>query len=258
MTTQAMDTRRELAAGRGLARSALYQLLSQALSYPSQETLETLAEVDLPQAQRAANHLPAQIAPMLTALEEHVQGTDVVQLQAEHRRVFTHILSPDCPPCETLYTAPHIFQETQELADIRGFFRAFGLEPAERERPDHITVELEFMHFVTYKEAYALLHHGSAKARLCREAQRKFMQDHLGRWAVPFARRLEEKAGGGYFGAVASLAETFISAEVAFLGARPAAAVASPDWRTVSAEDEGCAATDECPLVESGRDAYQN
>ena len=158
----------------------------------------------------------------------------------------------DCPPCETLYTARHLFQETQELSDIGGFFRAFGLDLAERERPDHISVELEFMHVLTYKEAYALLHHGPTKARLCRRAQRQFMKDHLGRWAPLFAQRLQEKAGGGYFGSVAALLEAVISAEVRLLRARPEAVFASPQWRTTDPEDDGCPAVDECPLVTPG------
>jgi DMSO reductase family type II enzyme chaperone len=247
MTTQTKKRRQERAAERTLARSALYQLLSQALSYPSPETMEALQQTDLPQAQQAAPHLPAQVAPLLAALGEFLRDTDAAQLQTEHRRVFSHIMSADCPPCETLYTAHHVFQETQDLSDIAGFFRAFGLEMADKERLDHISVELEFMHFLTYKEAYALTRHGPAKARLCREAQRKFMQEHLGRWALRFAERLGWKAGGGYFGCVASLTEAFLSAEIGFLRARPEDVSISPDWQKTSPEDLQCPAVEGCP-----------
>lgn len=246
MATVTGKRRQERAAGRALARSALYQLLSQALAYPSQEAVTALRQADLPQAQQAAARLLAHVAPLLAALDECLQGTDAARLQAEHRRVFSHIMSLDCPPCETFYTARHVFQETQELSDIGGFFRAFGLELSEKERLDHISVELEFMHFLTYKEAYALIHHGPAKARLCREVQRKFMQEHLGRWALQFARRLGQKAGGGYFACVAEVTEAFLAAEVGFLRARPEADVVSPDWRTASPEDFKCPATEGC------------
>ena len=247
MTTLTKKRRQESTAERALARSALYQLLSQALSYPSPEMVEALQQTDLPQAQQAAPHLPAQVAPLLAALGECLRDTDAAQLQAEHRRVFSHIMSADCPPCETLYTAHHVFQQTQALSDIGGFLRAFGLEMADKERLDHISVELEFMHFLTYKEAYALTRHGPAKARLCREAQRKFMQEHLGRWAHRFAERLGGKAGGGYFGCVASLTEASLSAEIGFLRARPEDVSISPDWRKMSPEDLQCPAADGCP-----------
>ena len=247
MATLTKKRRQERTAERALARSALYQLLSQALSYPSPEMVETLQQTDLPQAQQAAPHLPAQVAPLLAALGEFLRDTDATQLQTEHRRVFSHIMSADCPPCETLYTAHHVFQQTQDLSDIAGFLRAFGLEMADKERLDHISVELEFMHFLTYKEAYALTHHGPAKARLCREAQRKFIQEHLGRWAHRFAERLRGKAGGGYFGCVASLTETFLPAEIDFLRARPEDVSISPDWQKTNPEDLQCPTVDGCP-----------
>ncbi len=246
MATQTRKTRAERAARRALARSALYRLLSQALVYPSEEAIAALREVDLPQAHLAAAHLPPKVAPLLAALAEHLQATDASQLQTEHRRVFTHILSLDCPPCETFYTARQIFQETQELSDIGGFFRAFGLEMGDKERLDHISVELEFMHFLTYKEAYALTHHGPAKARLCREVQRKFMRDHLGRWALKFADRLSQKASGGYFGCLASLTEAFLAAEVEFLRAHPEAISVSADWRKQSPQDFSCPVAEGC------------
>lgn len=245
MVTQTRDTRKERAAERALSRSALYQLMSQALVYPSQEAVSALQEVDLPQAQRAAR-LPARVAPLLAAFGEQLQSADATQLQTEHRRIFTHILSLDCPPCETFYTARHIFQETQELSDIGGFFRAFGLEIADKERLDHISVELEFMHFLTYKEAYALTHHGPAKARLCRDVQRKFVQDHLGRWATRFAQRLGQKANGGYYGCLASLVEALFTAEVEFLRAHPEAVSVSADWRKQSPEDFSCPVAEGC------------
>lgn len=240
MVTQTRETRAERAAGRALSRSALYRLMSQALVYPSQEAVSALQEVDLPQAQRAAARLPARVAPLLAAFGEQLRSADATQLQTEHRRIFTHILSLDCPPCETFYTASHIFQETQDLSDIGGFFRAFGLEIADKERLDHISVELEFMHFLTYKEAYALTHHGPAKARLCREVQRKFVQDHLGRWATRFAQRLGQKANGGYYGCVASLTEALLANEMSFLRARPESASTGQQWRNAAPEEFSC------------------
>ncbi len=246
MVTQTRDTRKERAAGRALSRSALYQLMSQALVYPSEEAVAALQEVDLPQAQRAAAPLPARAAPLLAAFGEQLQSADANQLQAEHRRIFTHILSLDCPPCETFYTARHVFQETQELSDIGGFFRAFGLEIADKRRLDHISVELEFMHFLAYKEAYALTHHGPAKARFCRDVQRKFVQDHLGRWATRFAQRLGQKANGGYYGCLASLMEAFLTAEVEFLRAHPEPVSVSADWRKQGPEDFSCPVAEGC------------
>lgn len=252
MSVSTTTTRQEVVARRALARSAIYQLLSQALAYPSDDTVAALRQEDMSQARDSAVLLDPKVLANVDALKLALGQTNAESLQKEHRRIFTHILSLDCPPCETVYTAQHIFQETQELSDIAGFFRAFGLERAEPQRPDHISLELEFMHFLTFKEAYAALNHGPSKARFCRHVQRKFLREHLGRWAPEFARRLEMKAEGGYYQRVAALTTAFTSYEVGFLRVRPELVVANPDWRTMSPQDDSCAETD-CPLLESGQ-----
>ncbi len=61
-------------------------------------------------------------------------------------------------PYETEYTTPDALYKAHQLADIAGFYRAFGLEMSteNRERPDHLAAELEFMHFLALKEAQAM------------------------------------------------------------------------------------------------------
>src|SRR3990172_4946219 len=49
-------------------------------------------------------------------------------LEIAHAACFGHAVSKDCPPYEAEYGQAHIFEKTQTLADISGFYRAFGLE----------------------------------------------------------------------------------------------------------------------------------
>lgn len=51
-------------------------------------------------------------------------------LESAHAACFGHAVSKDCPPYEAEYGQAHIFEKTQTLADISGFYRAFGLESA--------------------------------------------------------------------------------------------------------------------------------
>jgi len=128
-------------------------------------------------------------------------------LASEYRQVFSHNLTPDCPPYETQYGSTHIFWQSQQLADIAGFYRAFGLELSQQahERLDHLAVELEFMGYLSLKEAYALERHHDAQGAVVQDAQRKFLNEHLGRWVGAFSSRVQAKLPGG---AYASLAET--------------------------------------------------
>lgn len=78
------------------------------------------------------------------------------------------------------------------LADIAGFYRAFGFEVS-GERPDHIVPELEFEALLHAKEAYARASNDKEGADVCADARRKFTAEHLGAWLPQLARRIAEQ-----------------------------------------------------------------
>lgn len=138
-------------------------------------------------------------------------------LDAEVKRTFDHGSSRDWPPYETEYGVDNLFQQTQELADIAGFYRAWGLSP-ERERPDHASVELEFLAYLAEKETAART---DEHRSIAREARRKFLADHAGRWMPVFAARLE-RTPSTFYQAYARALKEFIRRETEALGAVPA------------------------------------
>src|SRR5262249_13690309 len=97
------------------------------------------------------------------------------------------------------------------------FYHAFGLEVSADagERQDHICLELEFMSVLTAKEAYALeIQLDDEQLWLCRDAQKKFLREKLGRWIPAFARRLARMNGSETpLGLLANFTLAFISAE---------------------------------------------
>ncbi len=100
-------------------------------------------------------------------------------------------LGGEAPPYESQYGRLNLGQQSEEMADIAGFYRAFGLKAPEKERVDHLAVELEFMAFLALKEAWAL-HSGEPERALeVRTAQTRFVADHLARWVPVFAGRFE-------------------------------------------------------------------
>jgi TorA maturation chaperone TorD len=110
------------------------------------------------------------------------------------------------------------------LADLAAFYHAFGLQVAEDagERQDHLCLELEFMCVLAARESYALEHNSDREnLELGRDAQRKFLREHLARWTPAFARRLTRMAGDTTLGALADLTAAFIQAECARCGVAP-------------------------------------
>ncbi|HXG02773.1 MAG TPA: molecular chaperone TorD family protein, partial [Candidatus Binatia bacterium] len=144
---------------------------------------------------------------------------------------------------------PHPADRPALLADVAGFYRAFGLEAsgAEPDSEDHLVAEAEFMSALAIKEAWALAEGLTDAASIVREAQRAFLRDHLGRWAGAFAETLVRTTPLAYYAAAAALLSAWVDAEAAALGAEPARVTARAPVDPVGGADVfGCPAA-ACP-----------
>lgn len=137
----------------------------------------------------------------------------------EMRRVFGYNLSPDCPPYETQYGKSEIFRQSQQLADLAGYYRAFGVDMAEgNRRPDSLAVELEFTALLCVKEARALACGEQDVAVICRSARARFLREHLGRWIPGFYTAVRLKAEGSYYASLTRTLVEFIALDARALG----------------------------------------
>ena len=229
---------------RALSRSKLYLLLSWSYLYPEDdEFLDYLQSGEFVEDGRVAlgslrSALPAPlsadikewldaIADRFDTLENWVSSEgvnwSVQDLRDEHRRVFSNVIALDCPPYETLFGNDHVFGQSYVMGDIAGFYSAFGVQLSQdiHERLDHLSVELEFLHFLAYKESYALCHDGPEKLKTVVDAEKKFVKEHVGRWVPLFAGMLKKKAEYGFYKVVAELTSQWVAFDVAHLGVTP-------------------------------------
>ena len=116
------------------------------------------------------------------------------------------LLNGDVPPYETSYEPGpgSTGGKTFQMADIAGFYRAFGFE-VRGQRPDHIAPELEFMALVMVKEAHASLSGQIEAADVCAAARGKFIHEHLGAW-LPLMQERAEAGGHTQIASVVRLA----------------------------------------------------
>ncbi len=116
-----------------------------------------------------------------------------------------------------LYGAEHStdneFQRVEMLADIMGFYNAFGVEP-QGDRPDALCCELEFMHYLIVKRTRLDGAAGAAeKAAVCLDAERKFFVEHLAPTARSVAAGIAESPPHPFYAEAAEALVAFLDRE---------------------------------------------
>jgi TorA maturation chaperone TorD len=164
----------------------------------------------------------------------------------DYERVFGLLASGNCPPYETEYIDSKLsFQRAQALADIAGFYRAFGWTPSSEhpERPDHIALELEFLATLCDMQARASqndVHDGEERAAVCRDAQAKFLAEHLLWWAPAFARLLAHADPKGPYAAIGRFLTSLLPAHRALLNLPSYSGPQRPSRVEPPEECDGC------------------
>lgn len=164
-------------------------------------------------------------------------------LNTEFEQTFGLVASGSCPPLETEYIqSKFTFKRSHHLADVAGFYHAFGLErtPDHPERQDHIVLELEFMACVIGLERAAAQADETERVEICRAAEKRFLEEHLTWWVPAFARLLAKERPDGFYAAVGRLLCAFLPTERLLLGVTPPQKPAAPSPLERPEECDGC------------------
>jgi TorA maturation chaperone TorD len=244
-----------------MARQTLYRFAAVALLDPRAGAWQRLAEL-------RENRVLAEAAGLVRSLNEAIPEkldlgerplddldpqrvldrlpTSPDALNAEYERVFGLLVSAACPPYETEYIhSKFAFQRSNALADVSGFYRAFGLTTSAllAERADHIVQELEFMAFLVGHERRAAQYNETTqeRAEICRSAQARFLREHLAWWAPAFAKLLVRESRDGCYAAAGVFLAALIPADRALLQVPAPAQFAVPSTVEPPETCEGCA-----------------
>ncbi len=231
---------REQLQDRALCRSVLYGALSVGLYVPSEATLCALQSKNMKLAVQAAALLladgqeteagqedaPGVAADLVRSVEDWLRTLEPFTLEewlGAHGRLFGHTARGPVCPYEAEYGQEGLFEQPRQLAKITGFYKAFGLTPreSERERPDHISCELEFLEFLSRKEAFALHLGDEAMWSETRKAVRLFLRDYTGKFGLAFARLLREQDPAGFCGKLGDVLSSFLKMECRRVGVQP-------------------------------------
>ncbi len=181
-----------------VARSGAYAMLSALFSPPYTETFRLLLnEQDSQSLPSSCELLDPGLGVMAREVFEAIHRSDI---EEEYVKVFGHTVSRDVSPYELEFQKnKEVFSMTQALADINGFYQAFGLQLDVHERADHISVEAEFISYLLWKQALAVENEQPENADICAGAYQAFQRDHFQSWAQDFARKLNNSSDSQFY-----------------------------------------------------------
>lgn len=153
----------------------------------------------------AWNALPQ--AGVLDTLVTEFVNTELDVLKRQYSSLFE--VGSDGPPVpirEDLQTG----QRAGTREDLVRFYDFFGYSLAERFAwaPDHLSVELEFMHFLCYGEAAT-----EDEPEPYQFAQLDFAERHLVRWLPDFADQVAKAAGDSIYSRITVALKDFVLAD---------------------------------------------
>lgn len=187
------------------ARCRCYAALSELTASPH--------DVDVGAAARerlgAAQGLPFG-APDLDGLVAELAAADPERLKAEYSGLFeVGSQGPPVPIREDLQTG----QRGGTREDIVRFYDFFGYRLGDgfAWAPDHLSVELEFMHYLCFHEA-----RDGDDPLSWQLAQADFTERHLANWLPQLARAVEQVAPGSFHARAVAACRDFVLADLAW------------------------------------------
>ncbi len=212
------------------ARARDFVLASSLATYPDAELPGIVAD--------AATAAHAAASAMHAALEAQPGQAGLVNLQSRYVELFDRG-GQRASLYETEYGRMRGMSKGRDLADIGGFYKAFGLtqEESHHEMLDHIAVELEFYGVLLLKQAALVLRGDEEGIAVVEDARRKFLAEHLGGLAGAVTAR-KEVAADPVYASVFAWCGQLVAAECQALGVKAAPLDFFPDDE--NAKDMSC------------------
>lgn len=196
------------------ARAEVYRLLSRAYSAPEEGFLKSDF---LDAAKRAFETLvPPVFAKEWQRLVSYLETQyEPIELAVEYTRLFRGPVKAQAYPYESMHVDGEAMGKSS-LDAARRYGEA-GVSVAEdfKDLPDHISAELEFMHYLCGRELDALQRGADDDAACFRHTGQAFLKDHLSRWVPQLTGLVMQHATTPYYLTIAEITREFIRRETA-------------------------------------------
>jgi len=195
------------------ARADLCRLLAACYYQPGPEFTE---ERVFDSMRTAAAELGADMASLAQAMGEAFAARPLEELLIDYTRLFLSPTGAVAAPYESAWLAGRDPMLAEEITQsVLASYRSGGYEVDAdfKDLPDHIAAELEFLYTLIFREARAAASGDDERRLKAIRLQRRFIEQHLGRWIGPFAAALRDGGETALYRALADLTERFVRSE---------------------------------------------
>lgn len=198
-------------------RANVYGILALAFSPPRMESGK-LCEAIL----QAHHSLSPNDEP--TPKEHNGQDLSAAQLSKEYLRLFVGPGRVPCPPYESVHRQDRPILEKglvmgPSTADVRHRYAKADLVLPKNftDLPDHIAVEMEFMHFLCSEELKSIQQGYPQESTKRRKMEQEFLKEHLEPWVERFADCVLKSTNSSFYRSAAGLLKAFVKNESEYL-----------------------------------------
>ncbi len=191
--------------------SRLYLFLGRCFSYPTEKFYEAVKSAELSDEMDA----------LIERLPFKINFIDIIPLslpmdEFESEYINTFDITPSCPLYESSYpredmTARDIYE------DILRFYEHFDIKLTDKEKdyPDNLVAELEFMAFLAKKESEAI--ENGKTTQPYGLAQIDFLERHLRKWVPLLYERVNVRIKEPFYQKTGELLRNFVDSHYIFL-----------------------------------------
>lgn len=191
--------------------SQAYLFLARCFSYPTKEFYEAVNGIEMiKELNYLVEGLPFEVD------FKGIPSPSLCQEEFENLYVNTFDINPGRPLYESAYTREDMCARDM-YEDILRFYEHFDIKLNDKEKdfPDHIAAELEFMAFLTKKEADAL--ERGKDANPYQLAQMDFLERHLSKWVDKLDAKIQKRVKEGFYKRASVFMNGFIDAHLLHL-----------------------------------------
>jgi len=197
-------------------RVAILESRSLTYSFLSQMFLEEMTYALLKELSENPPVLEGEFGAFVAELPSSDLERVRIDAAAEYSALFLNMSVNPVFPYESVYSNNQGLMMQEAHSDVMAVYQSMNMSPAEDVKlpVDHIGIELEFMSWMCQKEIDAILSGDDDVAKVARDVQSKFLNDHLMRWVPKLCKDISKRARLNAYRGLAEMMQTFLDFEV--------------------------------------------